>query len=383
MNEPAVLVVHCVDTEGPLGGDARRLPDGSAEFFADWNDIEQSLAELTASGFRRDHADSFGRPYRFDWFILDFTGFRTNPKQRVAAYHDTWDHLKGLPTDIDGFSWHYHVPPRSGIGDAWSDTWLSSNEANVILARRLLERDAFPAAFRAGGTIEDEPASRWLEQVFPIDFSNRVSERSRPNADLYSFDWFGAPQIWGSYHPSYFDVRRAGSMRRFVYRSIDLRSRYNELTQAHVDACFREVDASRTPKVLSFFSHDNRDMRPETYHVIELLREAERRLGVPWASCTAVEAHRLHNGFPNNEPIALQLESTRHGFHIQCEGEQPFQRTPFVAAELHDGRFVRLYAKQHSELSWHVACDPTLVRRVGAAVTSTGGAVSLASTHIG
>lgn len=172
-------------------------------------------------------------------------------------------------------------------------------------------------------------------------------------------------------------------MHRFMYRSVDLRSRYNELTQSHVDACFREVEASRSPRVLSFFSHDNRDMRPETYHVIELIQDAERRLGVPWASCTAVEAHRRHHGLRGEEAIALRLESGRNGFHIQCEGEQPFQRTPFVAAELHDGRFVRLYAKQHSELSWHVACDPTLVRRVGAAVTSAGGAVSLASTHIG
>ena len=32
-----VLVVHCVDTEGPLGGDARRLPDGSPEFFDGWD----------------------------------------------------------------------------------------------------------------------------------------------------------------------------------------------------------------------------------------------------------------------------------------------------------------------------------------------------------
>ncbi|HEX3087462.1 MAG TPA: hypothetical protein VHQ23_02330, partial [Ilumatobacteraceae bacterium] len=175
-----VLVVHCVDTEGPLGGDARRLSDGSPEFFDNWTDILGSLSELTAADCRAAQADSFADPYRFNWFIMDFTGFRTNPKHRVAEYHDTWDHISSLPVDLDGLYWHYHVPPESGIGDEWSDTWLSSNECNTILARRLLERGSFPAAFRAGGTIEDEAASRWLEQTIAIDFSNRVSERSTP-----------------------------------------------------------------------------------------------------------------------------------------------------------------------------------------------------------
>ena len=36
MSDAEVLVVQCVDTEGPLGGDARRLPDGSAEFLDNW-----------------------------------------------------------------------------------------------------------------------------------------------------------------------------------------------------------------------------------------------------------------------------------------------------------------------------------------------------------
>ena len=109
-----VLVVHCVDTEGPLGGDARRRPDGSPEFFDNWADILASLGELTADEFRRSQADSKGGPYRFSWFLLDFTGFRTNPKKKVTAYHDTYDRLRSLPTELDGFYWHYHAPPARG-----------------------------------------------------------------------------------------------------------------------------------------------------------------------------------------------------------------------------------------------------------------------------
>jgi hypothetical protein len=372
-----VLVVHCVDTEGPLGGDARRLPDGSAEFFDNWDGILASLAELTAPEFRSVHADSFGGPYRFNWFVMDFTGFRTNPKCRVAEYHNTWDRISSLPVSEDGLYWHYHVPPASGVGDEWSDSWLTSNECNTILARRLLERRSFPAAFRAGGTIEDEAASRWLEQTIPIDFSNRVSERSEPGADLYHFNWHGAPRVWGSYHPALGNPMREGSLRRFVYRSIDLRSRYNELTQDHVDACFREVAETGQPRVLSYFSHDNRDMRSETSHAVELLESAERSTGVPWRSCTAVEAHRRYHGLVET---AGELEIERHGDVCSIRASGPtFQRLPFVAARLSDARVVRLFPQPLSDVEWRLSLRGSEVDEVAAAVSWIDGNVATAS----
>jgi hypothetical protein len=371
-----VLVVHCVDTEGPLGGDARRLPDGSPEFLDNWEDILASLGELTAPQFRSSHADSFGGAYVFNWFVMDFTGFRTNPKHRVAEYHDTWDRITTLPVASDGLYWHYHVPPASGAGDEWSDTWLSSNECNAILARRLLERRSFPAAFRAGGTIEDEAASRWLEQVIPIDFSNRVSERSAPGADLYNFDWYGAPRIWGSYQPALGDPMRKGSLRRFIYRSIDLRSRYNELKQEHVDGCFREVAEGGRSRVLSFFSHDNRDMRPETLHAVELLRKAEGKTGVSWRTCSAVDAHRRYHGI---SPSALELRLEPDGAECRIHASSPsFQRVPFVAARLSDGRFVRLFPRPVGPVEWRISLRGGDVVQLAAAITAIDGTTAVA-----
>ena len=366
-----VFVVHCVDTEGPLGGDARRRPDGSPEFFGNWADILASLGELTADEFRRSQADSKGGPYRFSWFLLDFTGFRTNPKKKVTAYHDTYDRLRSLPTELDGFYWHYHAPPASGIGDEWAESWLDSNEHNTILARRLVERGHFPEAFRAGGTIEDEPASVWLEQLFLLDFSNRASERSYPGAPLSEFNWHGAPTAWEPYHPAYGDLRRPGSMRRLVYRSLDLRSRVNELTEAHVEACFREAREMGRPRVLSFFSHDCRDMRPETYDVCALLAAAAERTGVPWRSCTAVEAHQRYHGL-EAEQVALEVEPDGDGIRITTD-RAPFQPAPFFGAELEDGRIVRLYPKPARKGEWRIGVDPRRLRRYGAAVTSPAG----------
>ena len=371
----SVLVVHCIDTEGPLGGDARRLPDGTPEFFDNWPDILASLRELTDPRWRTEHPDSLGNEYRFNWFVMDFTGFRTNPKQRVAEYHDTWDHMHTLPIAPDGAYWHYHVPPESRIGDQWSETWLSSNECNRVLVRRLLERDSFPAAFRAGGTIEDDAASRWLEHAVPIDYSNRVSALSQPNADLFHFNWYGAPAIWGSYHPSHGSFLEPGAMRRYIYRSIDLRSRYNEVDQELVDECFREVAETGEHRVFSFFSHDNRDMRAETVHVHELLSRAAQRVGVGWESCTAVEAHRRYHGL-QQEPVALDLSLTTDGY-VLIAGSAPLQPAPFVGARLHDGRFVRLFPSPDGERRWRVRCATERIDAIAAAVTSRDGSTTI------
>ena len=96
-----VLVVHCIDTEGPIGGDVRRRPDGSKEFMDNWTDIKDSLQEITCPEFRQKYNDSSGNPYVYNWFIMDFMGFKTNPKNRVQEFHDTYDNIKSLNTSHD------------------------------------------------------------------------------------------------------------------------------------------------------------------------------------------------------------------------------------------------------------------------------------------
>jgi hypothetical protein len=108
-------------------------------------------------------------------------------------------------------------------------------------------------------------------------------------------------------------------------------------------------------------------MRPETYDVYELLTDAAGRTGVPWISCTAVEAHRRFHGL-EPEPVRLELD----GLGVRTD-RPPFQAAPFFAAELDDGRFVRLYPKQVAGHEWRVDVDPARLRRYGAAVTSRSG----------
>jgi|DEB0MinimDraft_3_1074331.scaffolds.fasta_scaffold08872_2 hypothetical protein len=325
---PLVAVVHCVDTEGPIGGDVRRNPDGSKEFMDNWSDIKQSLRELVNDDYRNCHRDSFNFPLKFNWFIMDFTGFSTNPKNRICEYHDTYDNIKSLNTSIDAFHWHYHQPPKSGIGDQWSDDWDSSNEHYNILGRRILDREDFPEAFRAGGTIEDEKCSMWLNDNLMIDFSNRVSSMSVKTENIFDFNWFGAPMDWFPYNPSHGEITAKGDMRRVIARSVDIKSRLHELQYDEVLKAFNDALSSGNTTILSYFSHDHRDMREETSYAIQLVKKASEETGVPFKWMCAKDAVKQALRLPTREND-IQVSITGRNAFITFR-HRMFQKNPFV-----------------------------------------------------
>ena len=356
-NKGIVLVVHCVDTEGPIGGDVRRNPDGSAEFIDNWPDIKSSLDEITSDEFRNESADSFGNQYMLNWFIMDFTGFKTNPKNRVAAYHDTYDNIKSINTREDAFHWHYHQPPKSGIGDQWSDNWNSSDEHYNILGRRLLERNDFPEAFRAGGTIEDNSCSLWLEDHLMIDFSNRVSHTSYETDNIFDFNWHGAPNDWGSYHPHEESLLDKGNMRRYIARCVDLKSRFHLLEEWEVAQAFKKAKDNNEPVILSYFSHDHRDMRAETNYAIDIIKRQSRLAGVPFAWCDAKEAIKITNDLPTiKNTIGIEkVDDKKLMIHFRHE---IYQKIPFVFTQDEDGNI-----KYHKLKLEHIANSPVYLKR--------------------
>ena len=341
-NIPVVLVVHCVDSEGPIGGDVRKNPDGTKEFMDNWDDILYSLNEITCEDFRKNYTDSFGEPYSYNWFIMDFTGFKTNPKNRIQKYNDTYDNIKSLNTSPDGFYWHDHHVPSSGIGDHWSNDWLSSNEHLNILANRLIDRRDFPEAFRAGGTIEDNNVSVWLEENLMIDYSNRVSYKSFPTDNIFDFNWHGAPDHWGFYHPSKYALLKPGDMRRYIVKCVDLKSRFHLLQQWEVDECFRNALTTNRPIILSYFSHDHRDMREETYYALDLIKTSSAKYKVPWKTINPVDAIQIAD---NIERKQVRISISFSEKQLVCNFSDPiYQKSPFVAVKEKSGRILPLNA---------------------------------------
>jgi hypothetical protein len=376
---PEVLVVHCVDTEGPIGGNVRRRPDGSQEFMGTWREIKSSIARLTSAEFRHRGADSYGKPYVYNWFIMDFTGFRTNPKKRVTTYNDTYDHFKSFSTTPDAFYWHYHHPSASGVGDEWSHTWDSSSEYMNILLHRLVERHDFPEAYRAGGTIEDNKASLWLEDNIMIDYSNRVSAGTKPTKNIFDFNWHGAPRTWGYYHPSPKNLLRRGNMRRYIVRSVDLWSRIHVLSVAEVREAFTQAADTNQPVILSFFSHDHREMYNETVYAIAMLHQVATETGVPWRTIHALPAVQRCEGM---RPQRVRVSGRRSKDTLQLSLSSPsYQRHPFIGARLGDGSLRWLASEVQSPRRISVSLEPT-VQEVTIGGTSMTGNTFVATFEI-
>lgn len=327
--EPVVLVVHCVDTEGPIGGDVRKNPNGTPEFYDNWKDIKSSLSEITNEDYRKIQADSYGNGFMLNWFIMDFMGFKTNPKNRIMEYNDTYDNIKSLNTAADSFHWHYHQPPKSGQGDQWSEDWDSSNEHYNILGHRILDRNDFPEAYRAGGTIQDNKCSHWLEDNLMIDYSNRVSYKSYPTDNIFDFNWYSAPENWGFYHPSKSDFLQTGDMRRVIARSVDLKSRFHLLEEWEVMQAFQDAKKSNRPVILSYFSHDHRDMVAETNYAIDIIKRQSKKANVPFRWCDAKDAIKICKKIKTiKSEIGIQREeNNRVMIHFRSE---IYQKNPFV-----------------------------------------------------
>ena len=375
---PSVLVVHCVDTEGPIGGDVRRNPDGSPEFMDNWVDIKDSLKEITSNKFRVESCDSFKKAYMLNWFIMDFTGFSTNPKNRINEYNDTYDNIKSLNTSLDSFHWHYHQPPMGGQGDQWSEDWDSSTEHYNILGHRLLNREDFPEAFRAGGTIEDNKCSHWLEDHFMIDYSNRVSYKSYHTDNIFDFNWHGAPDTWLPYQPNKDNFLKPGAMKRFIARSVDLKSRFHLLEEWEVAQAFNEVKSSKKPVILSYFSHDHRDMRAETKYAIDMIKRQSRITGVPFKWCDAKDAVKISMGIKTVENV-IGTERTDPDTLMIHFRHEIYQKHPFVYTQDEAGKIT--YHKL--DLEWIPNCPYYLqrcflelspeIKKIGIACTSLSG----------
>lgn len=263
MNGRRLYVVTAIDTEGPI--DDPRKP----EILSNWDRVRGLVDKLFSEEYRLASLDNEGKGAIFSWYILTLTGFSSNPFNRPMRYHEVHDQYcngygAGMKRWGDGVYWHQHQPAPSGIGNEWCRDWTHNQEYDVILARLAIERDFFPSSYRAGGRIQTNDSSWWLEQIIPFDYSScsgnvnwdrRESDGQRLG-DIC--DWSRAPADWSPYHPDEDDYQRPGRQRRWMFRCPDLDSPVHSLSDEDIRQAFRRADRGE-PTVLSFFEHDRRD----------------------------------------------------------------------------------------------------------------------------
>lgn len=395
-----VHIVHCIDTEGPLhepveatferlkavfGLDLepslsllRRLQAGEVDlggleeavrkvvdphllaYNDTWDKVDAMLEECTSADFRDQLLDSDGNGWVYNWFCVDHVDYDANPRRRDMGYHNVFDHYRRLisrpESARDGLHFHYH--PHNFRREAHrcaTHWWTSSDSLQQIISRRVIDRQWFPVANRAGFHVT-RPDSHWfLEQFIPFDLSNQATvvftADDKAQAGLGEGrwgDWRRAPTTWGPYHPSHDDYQVLGTCRRWIARCLNVGTRYRLLNENDVRQAFAEAREG-LPVVLAFTNHDFRDIRPDVDEVRHLLSLATRDYpDVPFRYCEAVQAMRGALALQSETACALEVSlhpssETTHVLEVRSEvptfGPQPWLALKTNAGTYHHDNF--------------------------------------------
>jgi hypothetical protein len=364
----------------PLGGRedeiACYLAPRRLDYLSTWRDVELMLGQAVSPGFRRRFADPQGNPHLYSWFVIDVVGYDDNPRRKAVGYHSIWDRyarlLAGNPFG-DALGWHFHVVPVGNHALEYNACWTNNDWHERALARRLIERGWFPALWRAGGVIQRIDQSFWLEQFIPFDYSSQARGAGCSGGPGEQSDWRGAPAGWLPYHPDFYDYRVPGSMRRWIFRCLDIDAHACTMTPDDVDLAFRQA-RTHGLSVLAYTDHDRRDIRPHVERAAEMIGAvAADHPDVTWANADAATAARLCCGLPDLPAPRFSLR--RAGDVLLIDADQPlFGPHPFLAIEEEGGVFYRDNPTMESATSWaYRLARPARTLRAGVGGSNPGG----------
>jgi len=424
-----VLVVHCIDTEGPMRESLQATFDRLGELFGiemeptrhnlqrlqkqhvdldgneavvatvvaphllayndTWDAVDDMLDEMLSPEFRSQFTDSFENGWIYNWHCVDHIGYLENPRRRDIGHHNVFDHyrhrLAETNSSDDGLHFHYHPMSlsRSAHHNA-THYFAQDNSLFQILARRIIDRHWFPSVYRAGFHVL-RPDSHWfLEQYIPFSYSNQAREpdSTEKNMEDGRFgDWRRAPRNWQPYHPDHDDYQLAGQCRRWETRCLNVGTRHSLLRRADVEQAFREA-AEGKPAVLAFTNHDFRDMRPDVESTWNMLSDvASDYPDVKFRHAEAREAMRSALGL-KPVPFDLQLTLTENRLRITCAhetfGPQPFLAIKSRGAEYyHENLDVQIPRREWSFVFDEHSLPLESVETVGVASCSSAGDVSV------
>ncbi len=403
-------IVHCIDTEGPLtetldatfarlrtsfGIDLppsaetlaklqrREIPlhgreDAAARMLApellayntSWDAIDAMLAELLSPDFRNRMRDDDGGGWVYSWHCMDHMRYGENPRHKDVGYGNVFrfyrDALRRHSAVCDELNWHFH--PLSITRNPLHAATSFANSQDVlleILARRILEDGWFPAVNRPGFHAERPDSHLFLEQWIPFDYANQSHQDETDQPDLSGGrfgDWRRAPRSWRGYHPSHDDYQVMGDCRRWIFRCLNVGTRFRAMTPDHLREAFREA-ASTGKAILAFADHDYRDIRRDVTAVRAMLAQIRPEFpDVAVRFSGAETAARNLLGISDRPAPRLSLQVTSGHAAIRLEEGEIFGPQPFLALQTRDGRALHdnLDAQEPGRLWTYCLDDQTL-----------------------
>ena len=338
-----VIVVHAIDTEGPLFEDIKskfsrineivgkinlkptkenfekllngkiKLPkkkfDKITEIFSshlssyneDWTQIGKMVENLMSKKFRKRYSNK-NNCWKFTWYCLDHLNFDYNPRRRTLGHHSIFDYYNSIIKNYnygDDIQWHFHPSTTHNDAHYCSTSYFRTPLIFDILTRKIIERNFFPSSFRAGFQTE-RPDSHWfLEQWIPFDISN-MSIKNKNHFNRYldfkngrGGNWRNAPNDWSVYHPSHDDYQKIGNCRRWIGRALNIMNRIASISQNEVDKAFAKAAKDNSPVLLGLASHDFRNIETEVKYANQLIKNAASKYkNVSYEFCNVDDGFR-------------------------------------------------------------------------------------------
>lgn len=437
MDNGVVYVVHCIDTEGPLYEsltetfkrieyivgkkiepsleNLKRIQNCkidlngkeklAAEAFSkrllnynkDWTDIDNMLHKLLSNEFRLKYKDSYGRGWVYNWFIVDFVDFITNPRCRDLGYNNIYNHyndfyaINKIDFGDDEFQWHAHPMSIYREAHKCETSYINSPHIFQSLCHRIIDCGDFPQCFRPGFHTE-RPDSHWfLEQFIPYDFGNQSIELTQEDlqqkdlSDGRFGDWRRASSSWKFYHPSHDDYQLPGNCNRFIFRCLNVGTRLRLITQNEVNKAF-ELASKGEDVILAFTDHDFRDMSLDIDEIYgKLINASKKYPDIKWMNCGALKAAQTVTK-SNKEKLSLKCKLVDNKSYKKLFVEtniDTFGPQPFLAIKTTDNRYImENFDFQIPKKSWTYTFDensilPYNISEIGIATNSIYGTGSL------
>jgi hypothetical protein len=373
-----VLLVHCVDTEGPLyesvsatferventfglkftasreqlsrlqqGLDTPdHLKEAVMEFLSEdrlryntsWTEVDNMLHGMMAEDWRMRYADDYGNGYVFSWYILDLLGAESNPRRKALGFHAIYEHYRDILAEhgntADKLYWHNHPVSFFFEANKTSNNFSFTNHHVQSISRRIIDHLDFPASYRPGCHCERPDINLFLEMWIPFDYANQgMPERAEDSLQKdigggrYG-DWRRATSEWETYHPDWYDYQAKGNMKRYISRCLNLDARLRPITREEI-VCAFERAASGKDTIMAVCNHDCREMRHHIDRYMQTVREVQQGFeGVRIRHMNAVDAVRMSERLPQEEPTRLDFSWEGPRLHVKADkpvwGPQPW-----------------------------------------------------------
>lgn len=407
VTQPEILVVHCVDAEGPLnetvcatferlkyifGIDLAETDEnyellrngeitgqneevtaqlkftfsgGVLDYNKNWNEIDAMNNRIFSDHFRKSITDDFGNLWKITWFCLDHINYKSNPRHKTEGYSIVFNYYRKLIESHrhygDELQWHFHPKSITKNPIAAASSYANSmDEIIQILCRKVIEDEWFPTVYRPGFHTERQDANLFLEQWFPFDYGNQRFDKEVVQNDMQFGrfgNWTRAPRTWRGYHPSSRYPDLEGSLTRRIFRCLNLGTRLRLLNSEHVKEAFEEAQREGSA-VIAFTDHDFRDIEPDILKLNKIITDVKVDFpDVKIRFCTAEEAAQR---VINELSYEFRLLATVKGERLQVKEHigKVFGSQPFLAIKTKRGEFFHdNFDFVADENSWYYTFD--------------------------